>query len=210
MSRVSRTDIRGLNGLKPLRKEEIMKKRIMNYETLLKVTHDVVMSRNPEDVTFLIVESVKTSLDTKGCALFLFNRKTNELEVAASLGLSDEYLNKGPLSAIHSIARSLRDGPVAISDVTDDPRIQYPEAAQKEGIASILSVPIILRENPIGVLRVYSAEPWEASLEDVNFVQAVAQIAGMALEMSRLYKGLKDSIGILKEKRGPKVARAGM
>ena len=203
-------DIRGLNGLNPFRKEEIMKKRIMNYETLLKVTHDVVMSRNPEDVTFLIVESVKSGLDTKGCALFLFNRKTNELEVAASLGLSDEYLNKGPLSAMHSIARSLRDGPVAISDVTDDPRIQYPEAAQKEGIASILSVPIILRENPIGVLRVYSAEPWEATLEDVNFVQAMAQIAGMALEISRLYKGLKDSIGILKEKRGPKVARAGM
>ena len=186
-----------------------MEKRIMNYETLLKVTHDVVMSRNPDDVTFLIVESVKSGLDTKGCALFLFNRKTNELEVAASLGLSDEYLNKGPLSAIHSITRSLRDGPVAISDVTDDPRIQYPEAAQKEGIASILSVPIILRENPIGVLRVYSAEPWEVSLEDVNFVQAVAQIAGMALEMARLYKGLKDSIGILKEKHGPKVARAG-
>lgn len=46
-----------------------MKKQIMNYEILLKVTHDVVMSRNPEDVTFLIVESVKSGFDTKGCAV---------------------------------------------------------------------------------------------------------------------------------------------
>jgi GAF domain-containing protein len=185
-----------------------MKKEIMNYETLLKITHAVVMSRDPEEVVLLIVESVKTALQAKGCTLFLLNRKTNELEVAASYGLSDEYLNKGPLSSIRSIAASLTEGPVAICDVTDDPRIQYPEEAKKEGISSILSVPIIVRENPLGALRVYSAEPWEATLEDVNFVQAVALIAGMALEMSRMYTGLKESIDILKAKRDPKTLKS--
>ena len=178
-----------------------MKKEVMNYETLLKITHGIVMSKDPEEVALLIVESVNSALKTKACALFLFNRKTNELEVAASMGLSKEYLNKGPLSALKSIARSLADGPVAIEDVTDDPRIQYPDEARKEGISSVLSVPIAVREKPIGALRVYSAEPWKATLEDVNFVQAVAQIAGMALEMARLYKGLKDSIEILKSRR---------
>ena len=178
-----------------------MKREIMNYETLLKITHGIVMSKDPEEVALLIVESVNNALKTKGCALFLFNRKTNELEVAASMGLSNEYLNKGPISALKSIARSLADGPVAINDVTDDPRIQYPDAAKKEGIVSILSVPIVVREKPIGALRVYSAEPWNATMQDVTFVQAVAQIAGMALEMSRLYKGLKDSIEILKSRR---------
>ncbi len=184
-----------------------MKKEIMNYQTLLKVTHGIVLSRDPEEVALLVVEAVKNALKVKACALLLFNRKIHELEVAASMGLSNEYLNKGPLSAMRSIARSLEDGPVAIWDVTDDARIQYPDAAKKEGISSILSVPIAVREKPIGALRVYSAEPWEATLEDVNFVQAVAQIAGMALEMSRLYKGLKDSIEILKAKRDPKSLR---
>ena len=181
-----------------------MKKEIMNYKTLLKVTHGVVLSRDPEEVALLIVEAVKSALKVKGCALLLFNRKTHELEVVASMGLSSEYLNKGPLSAMRSIAGSLNDGPVAISNVMDDVRIQYPDAAKKEGISSILSVPIAGREKPIGALRVYSNEPWEATQEDLNFVQAVAQIAGMALEMSRLYKGLKDSIEILKLKRDPK------
>ncbi|MBW1788101.1 MAG: GAF domain-containing protein, partial [Deltaproteobacteria bacterium] len=111
-----------------------------------------------------------------------------------------------PLSALKSIARSLADGPVAIEDVTDDPRIQYPDEARKEGISSVLSVPIAVREKAIGALRVYSAEPWKATLEDVNFVQAVAQIAGMALEMARLYKGLKDSIEILKSRRDASAA----
>ena len=61
-----------------------------------------------------------------------------------------------------------------------------------------------MRKDPIGALRVYTHEPWEATLEDVNFIQAVAQIAGMALELCRLYKGLKDSIEILKSKRDEK------
>ena len=183
-----------------------MRKEIMNYETILKVTRYIVMSKDPEEVCWLIVESIKSALEAKGCALLLFNRKTKELEVAASQGLSREYLDKGPLSATQSIAGSLKDGPVAINDVSDDPRIQYPEEAKKEGIVSILSVPIVVGERTIGALRVYSGEPWEATLEDVNFVQAVAQIAGMALEMSRLYQGLKESIEILKRTRGKKAA----
>jgi signal transduction protein with GAF and PtsI domain len=193
---------------KPFIKEGIMKRELMNYESIVKITKAIGMSRDPVEVTLLIVESVKTALEAKGCALFLFNRKTDELEVAASYGLSDEYVNKGPLSAMRSIADSLKDGPVAIEDVMDDPRIQYPEEAKKEGISSILSVPIVVRQKPIGALRVYSGEPWEGSLEQVNLVQAVAQIAGMALEMSRLYKGLKNSIEILKAKRDPKTLKS--
>ena len=42
------------------------------------------------------------------------------------------------------------------------------------------------------------------TIEDVNLVQAVAQISGMAIEMSRQYKGLKGSIEILKARRDPR------
>jgi GAF domain-containing protein len=181
-----------------------MKKQLINYETLLKVTKVISHSRNPEEVVLMTVESIKTALDVKGCSVFLINRKTDELEVAASYGLSDEYINKGPVSALRSIALSLEEGPVAIYDVSDDPRIQYPDAAKKEGITSILSVPIVVAGRLIGALRIYTAGHWEFTLEDVNFVQAMAQIAGMSIEMARQYKGLKDSIEILKTMRDPK------
>jgi GAF domain-containing protein len=178
-----------------------MKKQLINYETMLKVTKAISHSKDPEEVALMTVESIKTALDTKGCSLFLINRKTNELELAASFGLSDEYINKGPLSALRSIAQSLDEGPVAIYDVMDDPRIQYPKEAQKEGIASLLSVPIVVGGNLIGAMRVYTSEPWEFTLEDVNFAQALAQIAGMAINMARYSKGLKSSIDVLKTMR---------
>ena len=184
-----------------------MKRQLINYETLLKVATVIGHSRDPEEVALMTVESIKTALHAKGCALFLVNRKTNELELVTSYGLSDEYLDKGPVSALRSIAQSLDEGPVAIFDVMDDPRIQYPQAAKKEKIASLLSVPVMAAGNVIGAMRVYTAEPWEFTLEDVNFVQALAQIAGMSLSMARYTKGLKGSLDIMKTMRTVEIRR---
>jgi len=186
-----------------------MEKPIINYETLIRVTKAISMIREPEEIVLITVEGVTHALEVKGCTLFLFSAKSDELKLAGSYGLSTEYLDKGPISSLRSIASSLQDRqPVGIFDVSDDPRIQYPEAAAKEGIASILSVPIITGDKLIGCMRVYTSKPWEFTLNDVNFVQAVAQIVGMALEMCRINKGLKDSIDILKTMRDPKTLKS--
>ena len=182
-----------------------MDKPTINYETLIRITKAISTIRDPEEIILICVEGVTHALNVKGCALFLFSAKSDELKLAGSYGLSKEYLNKGPVNALKSIALSLQDNqPVAIYDVTDDPRIQYPKAAQKEGIASILSVPILIGDKRLGCMRVYTAEPWEFTLNDVNFIQAVAQVVGMSLEMCRVNKGLQDSIDILKTMRDPK------
>ncbi len=186
-----------------------MDKPAVNYETLIRITKAISMIRDPEEIVLITVEGVTHALNVKGCTLFLFSPRTRELKLAGSYGLSKQYLDKGPIHALRSIASSLQDAqPVAIFDVSDDPRLQYPEAAINEGIASILSVPIIIGEKLIGCLRVYTAEPWEFTLNDVNFVQAVAQVVGMALEMRRINKGLKDSIDILKTMRDPKTLKS--
>ena len=194
----------------PLKRKEVaMEKPTINYETLIRITKAISKIREPEEIVLITVEGVTHALNVKGCTLFLFSAKSKELKLAGSYGLSKEYLNKGPVSSLRSIASSLQDGqPVAIYDVTDDPRIQYPEAAIKEKIASILSVPIIIGEKLVGCMRLYTTQPWEFTLNDVNFVQAVAQVVGMALEMCRINKGLKDSIDILKTMRDPKTLKS--
>jgi len=126
-----------------------MKKELMNYEAILKVTRDIAQTRDPEEVALLTTESVKRALQAKGCALLLFNRKTNELEVAASFGLSEEYLSKGPLSSMKSIAGSLKDGPVAISDVTDDPASSIRKKRGKRGFLRFSRYPSLWGKTPL-------------------------------------------------------------
>ena len=186
-----------------------MEKPIINYESLIRISKAISMLRDPEEIVLVTVEGVTTALRVKGCTIFLFSKKSDELKLAGSYGLSQEYLDKGPVSSLHSIASSLQDRqPVGIFDVTDDPRIQYPDAAVKEGIASILAVPIIIGNNLIGSMRIYTADPWEFTFNDVKFVEAVAQIFGMGLELCRINKGLKDSIDILKTMRDPRTVRS--
>jgi predicted Fe-Mo cluster-binding NifX family protein len=191
-----------------LKKEGVMEKPTINYETLVRITKAISTIQDPEEIVLITVEGVTHALNVKGCALFLFSEKSDELRLAGYYGLSNEYIDKGPVSALRSIASSLQDRqPVAIYDVTDDPRIQYPGAAIKEGIASILSTPIIIGDQLVGCLRVYTAEPWEFTLNDVIFVQAVAQVVGMGMEMCRINQGLQESIDILEMMQDPKTLR---
>jgi hypothetical protein len=67
---------------------------------------------------------------------------------------------------------------------------------------------MIIGERIIGCLRVYTADPWEFGHNDVNFVQAVAQVVGMALELCRINKGYKESIDILKSMRDPRTVKS--
>ena len=185
-----------------------MEKHMIHYDTFLRVTRSISQSKNPEEVVLMAVEGIKTAFKVKGCSIFLVNTKTKELEIAASFGLSDSYLQKGPIHYMHSIREFLAEEPVAIYDVTDDPRIQYPKEAQEEGIASILGVPIVVHGSPIGVLRVYTAEPWDFTMMDVNLIQAVAVICGMALDMCRMHKGYTTSIEVLKTMKRPQGIRS--
>lgn len=175
----------------------------MYYDTITRLTTAISQCKDPEEVALITAESVKTAFNAKGCSIFLVDRDTRELGLVASSGLSQEYLNKGPVHFMQTIREARNAVPIAIYDVMDDPRIEYPEAAQKEGISSLLGVPIISHDKIIGALRVYSAEPWEFAYNDITIIQAVALICGMAMDMCRMYKGYKTSIEILKNMRAP-------
>jgi len=179
-----------------------MEDHSMYYDTLVKVTNAISHCRDPEEVALLTAESVTTAFKAKGCSVFIVDRDTRELGLAASFGLSQEYLNKGPIHFMQSIKEAKDAVPIAIYDVQDDPRIEYPKEAAKEGIASLLGVPIVAHGKIIGAVRLYTSEPWEFSVNDITLVQALAQVCGMAMDMCRMYKGYKTSIEILKSLRG--------
>ncbi len=179
-----------------------MERHAMHYDTITRLTTAISQCKDPEEVALITAESVKTAFNAKGCSVFIVDRDTRELGLVASSGLSDEYLNKGPVHFMQTIREAKDAVPIAIYDVMDDPRIEYPEQAEKEGIASLLGVPIISHNKIIGALRVYTSQPWEFSFNDVTVIQAVALICGMAMDTCRMYKGYKTSIEILKNMRG--------
>lgn len=161
------------------------------YTSLYELAAILNSARAPEAVLQSIVEGVAKAMGAKGCSLMLLSPDRKVLLHTAAYGLSDWYVRKGPVSADKSISEALEGKPIAIFDATEDHRIQYREQAKKEGIASILSVPMMLREDIIGVIRVYTAERQQFTLDDMYFVGGVANLGAIALENARLYEAVQ-------------------
>lgn len=176
----------------------VMERQAITYETLQKITDAVTSAMELDDVYEHVVHSLTRALQVKGCSLMLLDRNTNELKLVTAVGLSREYLEKGPISASRSIAESLSDGPAVISNVEDDPRLQYPQEAVREGIQSILSFPMTLRGKSLGVLRLYSADAWEVNMQDIAIIQAITLIVALCLDNLRVQAGFRSSLDVLK------------
>jgi GAF domain-containing protein len=110
-------------------------------------------------------------------------------------GLSSDYLAKGPVEVDRSAidSEALGGTPVFIPDVRTDTRFQYREAAKQEGIVSVLCVPLEVRGDAIGVMRVYTDTPTRFNEDDVQFLSVLASLSALAIENARLYESIKSS-----------------
>lgn len=161
------------------------------YRALYQVAVTINTTLEAPQVLRSIAEGTAAALEAKACSIMLLSPDRRELIHSAAHGLSDWYMRKGPVSVDLSMAEALAGHPVAIFDAGTDPRVQYRPQAVQEGIASILSVPIRLRQEIIGVMRVYTAQPRDFSAEDIEFVEAVANLGAIALENARRYEEVK-------------------
>jgi len=157
------------------------------------ITRAISSSIDLKEVLHLIVKSTCEITGSKGCTLMLLDEKGQILELKSLYGLSDQYIGKGPISADKSISDTLKGKPIIIEDASLDPRVQYPQEAKQEGIASIVSVPIILRERIIGVLRLYTPVPCRFTQDDIDFISAIAMQSGLAIENAKMYEHVKTN-----------------
>jgi len=171
------------------------------YRSLYEIAAVVNSAGTPENVLNTIVETVAKALDVKGCTLMLLTPDRKDLLQAATYGLSDRYVHKGPLSADKSIPQVLKGEPFAILNASEDERVQYREQAKREGITSMLSAPVLFRKDVVGVMRVYTAKQHDFTADEVYFVQAVANLGAIALENARRLEQCFTEVDKLEEER---------
>jgi len=164
------------------------------FRVLHEMTSAILSALDLDRVAKQIIEAITTLMEVKAAALRLINETTGELELLASRGLSQRFLTKGPPHIDRSIRETLEGKPVLITDTTSDQRLEYPAETVAEGIASILSLPIVARRRVIGVLRIYAGRKRAYSQEDVTFLSALAEIAGIAIMDAKLYEATRNDI----------------
>ena len=164
------------------------------FRTLHEVTSAVLSTLDSKEVVQLIVDKVISIMQVKASALRLRNETTHELELIATSGLSEKFLAKGQPHTDQSISETLAGKPVLVTDTANDPRLEYPDETVEEGIASILSMPIIAQQRVVGVLRLYSAEQRLYSQEEITFLSALAEISGIAIMNAKIYEKTNNDL----------------
>nr|MBA3966985.1 GAF domain-containing protein [Nitrospirales bacterium] len=165
-----------------------MRQKARRLETLSQVSETVASNRLIEDVLQLIVTMTAQLMNSKICSIMLVDQASGELRIAATQSLSDAYRRKPPLKVGQSMSgRAVQDHhPVYVSDVKEEDGYFYRDLAKQEGLHSLLSIPMLMKENPIGVINVYTSSYHAFSDEEVTTLQAIANQSAVAIEHTRL------------------------
>jgi signal transduction protein with GAF and PtsI domain len=165
-----------------------MRRKAVQVETLSQVSETVVSNRLLEDVLQLIVAMTAQMMNSKICSIMLLDQDKGELRIAATQSLSEQYRRKPNVKLGQSISGRavVERRPIIVPDVTQETEYMYPELAKKEGLSSLLSVPMLIRDKAVGVINSYTSVPHPFSLEEVKLMQAIANQAAIAMEHASL------------------------
>jgi len=165
-----------------------MREKARRLETLSQVSETVTSNRLIEDVLQLIVTMTAQLMNSKICSIMLMDQDSGELRITATQSLSDAYRRKPPLKVGQSMSgRAVQEQrPVYVPDVTAEGGYFYRDLAKREGLHSLLSVPMLMKNNVIGVINVYTSTHHLFSEEETKTLQAIANQAAVAIEHTRL------------------------
>jgi GAF domain-containing protein len=143
----------------------------------------------------LIVRMIAEMMQARVVSIMLVDKQRNELVLKAAKCSSDEYWQRPNLQIGRSlISRVVKErAPLIVRNVTKEAGYLYPDLATKEGVKSLVSVPMIFKDHIIGVINVYSAEEREFSREDVRVLTTVADQAAVAIENTKLTEAVQES-----------------
>jgi len=158
------------------------------FEALSKVSRSITSNLYLEDILKLIVTVSAEIMNSKICSLSLLDEKSNTLVLKATQSMSEAYNKKPPLHLGEGIAgkAAMENKPQVVFDITREPEYKYKDIAKKEGLRSLLSVPLSVKGRVTGVLNNYTSRPHKFTSEEIDILTSVANQAAIVIENSEL------------------------
>ncbi|BER92768.1 MAG: hypothetical protein PWP60_386 [Candidatus Atribacteria bacterium] len=157
-------------------------------EAITRISELITSNMYFEDVLKLIVTITAQVMQSNICSLMLLDEEKKVLEVKATQSISEAYNSKPPLRLGEGIAGrvALEGKPIIVKDVKKDPRYVNKDIAVKEGLSSLISLPLQVKGKIVGVLNLYTSTPRDFSEEEVRVLTAIANQAAVVVENYRL------------------------
>jgi len=159
-----------------------------HIEALTKISKAITSDRYFEDILRLVVTVTAETMHSKICSLWLLDDNEGALKLQATQSISEDYLKERSLKMGEGIVGQVAATrePRAVPNVLEAPDYKEKELARKEGVVSMLSVPMVVKDRVIGVINCYTSYAHEFTETEKNVLITVANEAAVAIENTEL------------------------
>jgi signal transduction histidine kinase len=164
------------------------------FESLVSVGQTINSTLNLDDALRVITREGCQLMAARMCSLMMLDGTKQWLDLKASFGAGAAYMQKPRLGVEESLLGMVmrRKKPVQVENVQTSSRYQNVDVARREGLVSLLSVPLLFGGEAIGALSVYTGEHHSFSNEEIRILSALAELSAIAIEKARLYERIVD------------------
>lgn len=163
-------------------------RRLRELAFVHEVAQLATQARDWDELMRAIVDGTTVAMGVEVCSFYLAERDQPRLTLAATNGLDRSQVGRVSLAVGQGITgRVAADRrPIAVEDVTVDPRFSWVRGFDIEGLHAMLSVPLVWHERVIGVLNVQTRDRRRFSLADVELLSTIAALLAGIVEKGRL------------------------
>jgi signal transduction protein with GAF and PtsI domain len=168
--------------------EQILSRAPSRLEGIAEISRAVMEKTYIEDILELIVQVTANVTGSKICSILLLDRNKKELVLKAAKSESGPYNQKSPTPLGKGIAGRVAElnEPIKVLDVRKDARFLNKKIAIDDGLVSLLSVPMSVEGEVVGVINCYTPKKYDFTEEDIHMLTAVASQAAIILKNTEL------------------------
>ena len=161
------------------------------------------LAKSLEQILDAMLTIVGHEIGAHSGTIMLVNEETGELVIVATFGLPDDYIER-----VYSKGVPITNSPTRVvletgryylvPNIFEEPGDKpWMDLARELGISAQMSMPMKRRDEVIGLLNIYMAEPHEFTEDEIAFGTVAASQAAAVIENARLYAGIdKEKVGL--------------
>jgi len=147
-------------------------------------------ARDWDEMLRIVIGRTTDAMGAEVSSLYLLERTDGLLRLVATNGLNRGGIGRATLRVGEGIVGWVANArvPLAARDVRSEPRWKWVPEVDEKRFTSMLSVPVLARDEVIGVMNVQTVEQRDFGREEIDFLQTIAnQVAGI-IEKGRLQR----------------------
>ena len=157
---------------------------------LHEVTQLASSTRDWDEMLHIVIDRTTDAMRAEVSSLYLLERREGILRLVATNGLNRRGIGRVTLRLGEGITGWVANAhvPLAVRDVRTEPRWKRVPTVDDERFTSMLSVPLVARDEIIGVMNVQTVEPRDFDRSEIDFLQTIANNVAGIIEKSRLQR----------------------